>query len=102
MVAAAPIIAPDVLGPPASRAVPPPYSRPLAARPIPVAAYPPGTPRWVTYGGRRQRVIAVHEASPVRVAGGLGPLGVRRLDVELGDGRMLTLVHEEGGWYERD
>lgn len=74
----------------------------LRARPIPVAAYPAGTPRWVTYGGRRQRVVAVHEQPPLDPR--LEPLaaGARRLQVELASGVVLTLLHDRGAWYRSD
>lgn len=70
----------------------------LQARPIPVAAYPAGVPRWVTYDGRRSRVVAVNQ-QPVALLlpPGLSG-GARRLEVELADGRSLTLVHSGTGW----
>ena len=71
----------------------------LQARPIPVAAYPAGVPRWVTYDGRRSRVVAVNQ-QPVAML--LPPSlsgGARRLEVELADGRALTLVHSGAGWH---
>ena len=75
--------------------------RPAAvnARPIAVAAYPADVPRWVTYEGRRRRVVAIWnqpalspEMTPVTP-------GARRLQVELSDGRLLTLLHHRGGWF---
>jgi hypothetical protein len=71
----------------------------LRARPIPVAAYPAGTPRWVTYGGRRQRVVAVHEQPPLDPRLEPLPAGARRLQVELSSGTVLTLIHDRGAWY---
>ncbi len=71
----------------------------LRARPIPVAAYPAGTPRWVTYGGRRQRVVAVHEQPPLDPRLEPLPAGARRLQVELAGGAVLTLIHARGAWY---
>lgn len=73
----------------------------LRARPIPVAAYPAGVPRWVTYDGRRRRVLAVHDQPgldgvSLPVAG-----AARRVRVELAGGRELTLVQDSGAWYER-
>lgn len=78
----------------------PPAPRPrLRARPIPVAAYPAGTPRWVTYGGRRQRVVAVHEQPPLDPRLEPLPASTRRLQVELASGTVLTLIHDHGAWY---
>ncbi len=74
----------------------------LRARPIPVAAYPAGTPRWVTYAGRRQRVVAVHEQPPLDPRLEPLPAGVRRLQVELAGGAVLTLIHDRGGWYRHE
>jgi hypothetical protein len=71
----------------------------LRARPIPVAAYPAGTPRWITYGGRRQRVVAIHEQQDATRLPALR--ATRQLRVELADGRVLTLLHRSGGWYQR-
>ncbi len=71
------------------------------AHPIPVAAYPAGTPRWVTYDGRRLRVVAVHEPPAPDPRSMALTLDGRRLHVELADGRLLTLLHRRGAWYER-
>jgi len=84
---------PSVMHAPARRPVP-------RTRPIPVAAYPAGVPRWVTFAGRRQRVVAVHQQPALAAGPGSLPLGATRMEVELADGRVLTLVHERGGWYE--
>lgn len=73
----------------------------LRARPIPVAAYPAGVPRWVTYGGRRQRVLTVHE-QPRDPRLPSVPYGAHAMQVELADGHVLTLLHQRGGWYERE
>lgn len=72
----------------------------LRARPIPVAAYPAGTPRWVTYDGRRRRVVAVHDQPALDPRLDPAPMGARRLQVELADGRVLTLLHDSGAWYD--
>ena len=73
----------------------------LRARPIPVAAYPAGVPRYVTFEGRRQRVLAVHEQpSSENLAAPLAGIG-RRIRVELAGGRELTLVQDRGAWFER-
>lgn len=97
--------APSQRSTPGARAVgaPPPPARPapLRARPIPVAAYPAGMPRWVTYDGRRQRVLAVREQAPLDPRLTPVPPGARRMQVELAGGRTLTLVHNRGGWFER-
>ena len=77
---------------------PAPHLR-LRARPLPVAAYPADTPRWVTYGGRRQRVVAVHEQPPLDPRLEPLPAGARRLQVELSSGTVLTLIHDRGAWY---
>lgn len=69
-------------------------------RPIPVAAYPAGVPRWVTFGGRRQRVVAVHQQPALALGFDSLPIGATSMEVELADGRILTLVHERGAWYE--
>lgn len=71
------------------------------ARPIPVAAYPAGVPRWVTYGGRRQRVVAIHQQMALAPGLDAVPPGAVRMEVELADGRVLTLIHDRGAWYER-
>lgn len=73
----------------------------LRARPIPVAAYPAGVPRWVTFEGRRQRVLTVHEQPAFDTI--TTPLvgAARRVRVELAGGRALTLVQESGAWFER-
>jgi hypothetical protein len=71
----------------------------LRARPIPVAAYPAGRPRWITYDGRRHRVVAVHDQPALDPALAPTPSGSRRIQVELGDGRLLTLLHDSGAWY---
>lgn len=74
---------------------------PMRTRPIPVAAYPAGTPRWVTYEGRRQRVLAVREQPAFDPA--WFPIGAsgRRLRVQLAGGRELTLVQDDGAWFQR-
>jgi hypothetical protein len=77
----------------------PSYEARAAARPIPVAAYPAGVPRWVTFGGRRQRVVAIHDQPALDASFAPVPFGARRMQVELADGRVLTLVHDGGGWY---
>ena len=74
----------------------------VRARPIPVAAYPADTPRWITYNGRRHRVIAVHEQPARDPRLDFVPYGARRLRAELDDGRVLTLLHQHGSWYERN
>src|SRR5512141_2375253 len=51
----------------------------LRARPIAVAAYPAGTPRWVTYAGRRHRVVAVHDQPALDPALVPAPAHARRL-----------------------
>jgi hypothetical protein len=71
------------------------------ARPIAVAAYPAGVPRWVTYSGRRQRVVAVHEQQALAPDLVAMPPGSLRMEVELADGRVLTLLHDHGAWYHR-
>jgi hypothetical protein len=71
----------------------------LRARPIPVAAYPAGRPRWVTYDGRRHRVIAVHDQPALDPSLAPEPYGSRRIQVELADGHLLTLLHDSGAWY---
>lgn len=73
----------------------------LRARPLPVAAYPAGVPRWVTYDGRRQRVVAIVDQQPLDPALAPVPAGTRRMQVELADGRVLTLLHSRAGWFER-
>lgn len=72
----------------------------LRARPIPVAAYPAGVPRWVTFEGRRRRVVAVHEQPAFDPA--TFPIGAsgRRVRVELSGGHQLTLVQDSGAWFE--
>ena len=92
---------PTVVEHPLRPAVRPHRASVLRARPIPVMAYPPGVPRWVTYEGRRRRVLSVqdqpvHDASELPVA-----RGSRRLRVELAGGRALTLVHDGSAWFER-
>jgi hypothetical protein len=78
-----------------------PVRRPAArTRPIPVAAYPAGVPRWVTFGGRRQRVVAVHQQPALALHLDPLPFGAVRMAVELADGRVLTLIHDRGAWYE--
>ncbi len=72
------------------------------ARPIPVAAYPAGTPRWVTYEGRRRRVLAVESVTPPPHPNRAAAVGVRRLRVELAGGSVITLVHRTGAWYGAD
>ena len=72
----------------------------LRARPIPVAAYPAGVPRWVTYDGRRHRVVAVHDQPALDLRLDPVPRDARRVQVELADGCTLTLLHRHGGWYE--
>jgi hypothetical protein len=71
----------------------------LKARPIPVAAWPAGVPRWVTYGGRRRRVVSINEQPPLDPRLAPSPAGTRRIEVELAGGRVLTLLHDERGWY---
>ncbi len=69
----------------------------LRARPIPVYALG-GAPRWVTYEGRRQRVVAVQEQpAPLPLVRGL-PRDARRLQVQLASGDTLTLLHGRHGW----
>ena len=75
---------------------------PVHARPIAVAAYPASQPRWVTYAGRRNRVVAVHQQPALDSRLDPIPFGMRRLAVELADGRVLTLLHDGGGWYAGD
>ena len=79
--------------PPLPGFTPPQVTR--RARPIPVAAYPAGVPRWVTYDGRRRRVVAVHELPAPDPA---LPPTARRMQVELAGGHLLTLLHDRGGW----
>ena len=74
----------------------------LHARPIPVAAYPADTPRWITYDGRRHRVVAVYEQPSRDPRLDFVPYGARRLEAELDDGRVLTLLHHGRSWYERN
>jgi hypothetical protein len=65
-----------------------------------VAAYPAGTPRWVTFDGRRQRVVAVHQQPALAAGLDPTPFGAVRMAVELADGRILTLLHDRDAWYE--
>jgi hypothetical protein len=89
-----------MLPPPAPIAPSRPSMPALRARPIPVAAYPAGMPRWVTYDGRRRRVVAVHNQPALDPRLDPAPSGARRLQVELTDGRVLTLLHDGGAWYD--
>ncbi len=69
----------------------------VRARPIPVYALG-GSPRWVTYEGRRQRVVAVQEQpAPLPLMRGL-PRDARRVQVRLASGSSLTLLHGRHGW----
>lgn len=76
-----------------------PRPTPARTRPIPVAAYPADTPRWVTHDGRRLRVVGVQLRPP---AGPYAARTARRLQVELADGSTLLLLYRPGGWYERE
>ena len=79
----------------------PPRPSGVHARPIAVAAYPADTPRWLTYNGRRHRVVSVHEQPSRDPRLDFLPYGARRLQAELDDGRVLTLLHHRGGWFEK-
>jgi hypothetical protein len=101
MVTAAPVRA--AAPSPTPRPAPPVRPPAARARLIPVAAYPAGVPRWVTYEGRRHRVVAVHEQPALTAALPPGlPRRARPLRVELADGRTLTLLHDRGAWYHGD
>lgn len=100
-------VAPDRVAPPAPSLVSPERAsvarRPVQrARLIPVAAYPAGVPRWVTYDGRRQRVVAVHQQPVIEPRAAGIPPGAQRMQIELAGGDRLTLLHDRFGWYGDD
>jgi hypothetical protein len=105
MVTAAPAMSatsrPADTAPPLPLSATSPRSSVARARPIPVAAYPAGVPRWVTYDGRRHRVVAVYDQPALDQRLMAVPRGAVRMQVELADGRLLTLLHDRGGWFAR-
>jgi hypothetical protein len=54
----------------------------------------------VTFDGRRQRVVAVHQQPALTASFDPTPFGAVRMAVELADGRVLTLLHDRGSWFE--